>query len=105
MYLSFHLFLISIALISPLSLYAQSKSKGMTQVTSVTSLSEKDPELPSCAYGGRSCKCSDFKYQEDAQKVLDKYPNDPWGLDGLPGDKYLGIRGKACEHLTSKLKK
>ena len=97
MYLSFHLFLISIALIFPLSLYAQ--SQGVSQVTSVTSLSAEDPELPSCAQGGRSCKCSDFKYQEDAQKVLDRYPNDPWGLDGLPGDTYLGIPGKACEHL------
>jgi len=100
-----NLLLALISLTFSLSVHAQSKSRGVAQVTSYSSLSEVDPNLPSCATGGRSCRCSDFKYQEDAQKVLDRYPNDPWGLDGLPGDRYLGIRGKACEHLRSKLKK
>jgi len=101
-----NLFLVLISLTLSLAVHAQPKSRGVSQVTSYSSLSsEIDLRLPSCAFGGRACRCSDFKYQEDAQKVLDTYPNDPWGLDGLPGDRYSGIRGKACEHLPSKLRK
>ena len=74
-------------------------------MTAVTSISEVDSDLPACADKRNLCKCSDFKYQEEAQKILDKYSNDPFGLDGILGNRYSGIPGKACEHLPSSSKK
>ncbi len=46
--------------------------------------------LPECTK--TDCDCSDFATQQEAQKVLDKFPNDPYRLDG-DGD------GIACESL------
>ncbi len=43
--------------------------------------------------------CSDFQYQEDAQKVFDQHPGDPYGLDGPIGPAYEGKKGVACEDL------
>ena len=53
--------------------------------------------LPACArQPGESCNCSDFKYQEDAQFVLDADKSDPHRLDGQ------NKNGKACESLPSR---
>ncbi len=35
--------------------------------------------LPECTK--TNCNCSDFATQEEAQKVLDRFPKDPYGLD------------------------
>jgi hypothetical protein len=43
--------------------------------------------------------CGEFKYQEDAQKVYDRHPGDPYGLDGPIGPASEGIPGVACEDL------
>jgi hypothetical protein len=43
--------------------------------------------------------CDDFKYQEDAQKVFDRHPGDPYGLDGPIGPASEGKPGVACEDL------
>jgi hypothetical protein len=43
--------------------------------------------------------CDDFKYQEDAQKVFDRHPGDPYGLDGPIGPASEGTPGVACEDL------
>jgi hypothetical protein len=43
--------------------------------------------------------CDDFTYQEDAQKVYDRHPGDPYGLDGPIGPAYEGTPGVACEDL------
>jgi hypothetical protein len=43
--------------------------------------------------------CGDFKYQEDAQKVYDRHPGDPYGLDGPIGPAFEGTPGVACEDL------
>jgi len=43
--------------------------------------------------------CPDFRYQEDAQKVYDRGPSDPYGLDGPIGPASSGIPGVACEDL------
>jgi hypothetical protein len=43
--------------------------------------------------------CDDFQYQEDAQKVYDRHPGDPYGLDGPIGPASSGIPGVACEDL------
>ncbi len=63
-----------------------------------------DPNYPPiCAR--TKCNCSDFQYQEDAQKVLDDvklFPNDPFGLDGVIGNSSKGLPKKACEGLPSK---
>jgi len=52
--------------------------------------------LPACArQAGDNCNCSDFKYQEDAQAVLDADKSDPHQLDGQ------NKNGRACESLPS----
>jgi hypothetical protein len=43
--------------------------------------------------------CDDFKYQEDAQKVFDRHPGDPYGLDGPIGPASEGKPGVAGEDL------
>jgi len=43
--------------------------------------------------------CEDFKYQEDAQKVFERHPGDPYGLDGPIGPASDGRPGVACENL------
>jgi hypothetical protein len=43
--------------------------------------------------------CDDFKYQEDAQKVFDRHPGDPYGLDGPIRPASEGKPGVACEDL------
>jgi hypothetical protein len=43
--------------------------------------------------------CDDFQYQEDAQKVYDRHPGDPYGLDGPIGLASEGTPGVACEDL------
>ena len=43
--------------------------------------------------------CDDFRYQEDAQRVYDRDPSDPYGLDGPIGPTPDGIPGVACEDL------
>src|SRR5215210_7496204 len=43
--------------------------------------------------------CKDFQYQEDAQKVYDRHPGDPYGLDGPIGPASAGTPGVACEDL------
>jgi hypothetical protein len=43
--------------------------------------------------------CEDFQYQEDAQKVYDRHPGDPYGLDGPIGPASEGTPGVACEDL------
>ena len=43
--------------------------------------------------------CDDFQYQEDAQRVYDRDPSDPYGLDGPIGEAFDGIEGVACEDL------
>lgn len=53
--------------------------------------------LPACTrQAGDNCNCSNFKYQEDAQAVLDANPDDPHQLDGP------NKNGKACESLPSR---
>jgi hypothetical protein len=47
----------------------------------------------------RPLRCKDFKYQEDAQKVFDRYPGDPYGLVGPIGPASEGKPGVACEDL------
>ena len=39
--------------------------------------------------------CDDFQYQEDAQKVYDRHPGDPYGLDGPIGPASEGKPGVA----------
>src|SRR5919202_3929940 len=39
--------------------------------------------------------CSDFTFQEDAQRILDQNPSDPYGLDG-------DNDGMACDDLPSR---
>jgi len=46
--------------------------------------------------------CDDFTYQEEAQRVYDRDPSDPYGLDGPIGPASSGIPGKACEVLPSR---
>jgi hypothetical protein len=46
--------------------------------------------------------CDDFTYQEEAQRVYDRDPSDPYGLDGPIGPASDGIPGKACEELPSR---
>ncbi len=53
--------------------------------------------LPACAQQPEAnCNCSDFKYQEDAQVVLDADKSDRHGLDGQ------NKNGRACESLPSR---
>ncbi|MBA2535155.1 MAG: hypothetical protein H0V21_09095, partial [Rubrobacter sp.] len=47
--------------------------------------------------------CDDFKYQEDAQKVFDRHPGDPYGLDGPIGPASEGRPGVACEDRPHRL--
>ena len=39
--------------------------------------------------------CDDFQYQEDAQKVYNRHPGDPYGLDGPIGPASEGKPGVA----------
>jgi hypothetical protein len=48
--------------------------------------------------------CDDFKYQEDAQKVFDRHPGDPYGLDGPIGPASEGKPGVAGEDLPHRLR-
>lgn len=50
----------------------------------------KTASLPDCV--NSDCNCSDFATQEEAQTVLNAFPNDPHGLDG-------NSDGVACESL------
>ena len=43
--------------------------------------------------------CEDFTYQEQAQRVYDRDPSDPYGLDGPIGEASDGIKGVPCEDL------
>src|SRR5829696_8309562 len=43
--------------------------------------------------------CEDFTYQEQAQRVYDRDPSDPYGLDGPIGEASDGINGVPCEDL------
>jgi hypothetical protein len=61
---------------SQLTILAQIRSLSSVSVTSVSSLSDSDPNLPACAKRKPSCNCSNFKSQK-----LDFYPNDAFGLD------------------------
>lgn len=65
------------------------------------SFREPEPaEAQSVAEGDRY-DCEDFTYQE-AQRVYDRDPSDPFGLDGQIGDAFEGIEGVACEELPSR---
>lgn len=57
-------------------------------------------EAQSVAEGDRY-DCEDFTYQEQAQRVYDRDPSDPYGLDGQIGGAFEGIQGVACEELPS----
>jgi hypothetical protein len=49
--------------------------------------------------------CEDFRYQEDAQKVFDRHPGDPYGLDGPIGPASEGPppkEGRAWPARTSR---
>ena len=43
--------------------------------------------------------CDDFDSQAAAQQRLREDPSDPDGLDGPPGEGFIGIEGVACEDL------
>ena len=43
--------------------------------------------------------CEDFIYQEQAQRIYDRDPSDPYGLDGPIGEASEGIKGVPCEDL------
>src|SRR5215211_4083079 len=58
-------------------------------------------EAQSPAEGDRY-DCEDFTYQEQAQRVYDQHPGDPYGLDGPIGDASEGQPGVACEELPSR---
>src|SRR5215204_6378287 len=57
------------------------------------------PALAQSPQEGDLYDCDDFTYQEDAQKVFDRHPGDPYGLDGPIGPASEGTPGKACEDL------
>jgi hypothetical protein len=61
---------------------------------------DEPAEAQSVAEGDRY-DCEDFTYQEEAQRVYDQDPSDPYGLDGQIGEAYEGIQGVACEELPS----
>src|SRR5215217_3503132 len=50
------------------------------------------PALAQSPQEGDLYDCEDFKYQEDAQKVYDRHPGDPYGLDGPIGEAFEGKR-------------
>jgi hypothetical protein len=62
---------------------------------------DEPAEAQSVAEGDRY-DCEDFTYQEEAQRVYDQDPSDPYGLDGQIGEAYEGIQGVACEELPSR---
>jgi hypothetical protein len=43
--------------------------------------------------------CDDFQYQEDAKRVFNRHPGDPYGLDGPIGPAFEGKKGVDCEDL------
>jgi len=100
--MKFQLFALTIGLSIAFPAYSQLIESAT--LTSVSSLSDSAVDLPRCAQREPACNCSDFSYQEDAQKIFDRFPNDPFGLDGIPGSGYSGTEGKACERLPSKNK-
>ncbi len=57
------------------------------------------PALAQSPQEGDLYDCDDFEYQEDAQKVYDRHPGDPYGLDGPIGPASEGTPGVACEDL------
>jgi hypothetical protein len=57
------------------------------------------PALAQSPQEGDLYDCDDFQYQEDAQKVYDRHPGDPYGLDGPIGPAFEGKKGVACEDL------
>ena len=46
--------------------------------------------------------CDDFDSQAAAQQRLWGDPSDPDGLDGPPGEGFIGIQGVACEELPQR---
>ena len=76
-------------------------ASGFTLRVAWESLAEpREAEAQSPAQGDRY-DCEDFTYQEEAQRVYDRDPSDPYGLDGQIGEAYEGIQGVACEELPS----
>jgi len=57
------------------------------------------PALAQSEQEGDLYDCEDFQYQEDAQKVYNRHPGDPYGLDGPIGPASEGTPGEACEDL------
>ena len=60
------------------------------------------PTTPAAAQSvsqGDLYDCSDFTYQEQAQRVYNQHPGDPYGLDGPRGSTPEGQPGVACESL------
>jgi hypothetical protein len=60
------------------------------------------PALAQSVAEGDRYDCEDFTYQEQAQKVYDRDPSDPYGLDGQIGESFEGTQGVACEELPSR---
>jgi hypothetical protein len=58
------------------------------------------PALAQSPQEGDLYDCDDFRSQEDAQRVYDRDPSDPDGLDGPIGEASDGIQGVACEDLA-----
>lgn len=59
------------------------------------SANNQQTNLPECTK--TDCNCSDFATQEEAQKVFERFPNDPYKLDG-------DGNGIACESLSKTVK-
>src|ERR671917_329006 len=57
------------------------------------------PALAQSEQEGDLYDCEDFTYQEEAQRVYDRDPSDPYGLDGPIGEATDGIAGVPCEDL------
>jgi hypothetical protein len=78
-------------------------AKAQTWSVRTTITGTTDPNFPPPCVE-IDCDCSDFKYQEDAQRLYDYsfFSNDPFGLDGIKGNSSLGVKAKACEHLPSR---
>src|SRR5215212_9643768 len=55
------------------------------------------PALAQSEQEGDLYDCEDFQYQEDAQKVYNRHPGDPYGLDGPIGEAFEGKKSVACE--------
>ncbi|MDJ0713931.1 MAG: DNA/RNA non-specific endonuclease [Prochloraceae cyanobacterium] len=62
-----------------ISLVQQMNLKILSAAIAFILLACQQTNLPECTK--TDCNCSDFATQEEAQKVLDKFPKDPYGLD------------------------